>query len=35
MLYLKLKPAIENDRPKKKSRKYNNGYLDVEFTFVL
>ena len=33
MLQLKRKSAIENDRPKNKSCKCNNSYL--EFTFIL
>jgi len=41
MMQHKRKPAIENDWPKKKSRKYtnsykcNNSYVDVGFTFIL
>ena len=35
MLQLKRKSAIEDDRPKKKSRKYSDSYLDFGFTFIL
>ena len=35
MLQFKRKSAIEDDRPKKKSRKYRDSYLDFGFTFIL
>ena len=35
MLQFKCKSAIEDDRPKKKSYKYNDSYLDFAFTFIL
>ena len=35
MLQFKRKSAIEDDRPKKKSHKYKDSYLDFGFTFIL
>ena len=35
MLQFKRKSAIEDDRPKKKSYKYSDSYLDFGFTFIL
>ena len=35
MLQFKHKSAIKDDRPKTKSRKYNDSYLDFGFTFIL
>jgi len=35
MLQPKRKSALENYMPEKKSRKYNNSYLDFWFTFTL
>ena len=35
MLQFKRKSAIEDDRPKKKSRKYSDSYLDFGFTLIL
>ena len=35
MLQFKRKSAIEDDRPKNKSHKYSDSYLDFGFTFIL
>ena len=35
MLQFKRKSAIKDDRPKKKSYKYSDSYLDFGFTFIL
>ena len=35
MLQAKRKSSIGDDKPKKKSRKYSNTYLDFGFTFIL
>ena len=35
MLQFKCKSAVEDDRPKKKSRKYSDSYLNFGFTFIL
>ena len=34
MLQVKRKSAIEYDKPKKKSHKYSDSYLDFGFTFI-
>ena len=34
-MQFKRKSAIKDDRPKKKSRKYSDSYLDFGFTFIL
>ena len=35
ILQAKRKSAIGDDKPKKKSRKYSDTYLDFGFTFIL
>ena len=35
MLQAKRKSSIGDDKPKKKSRKYSDTYLDLDFTFIL
>ena len=35
MLKAKRKNSTEDDKPRKKSRKYSDNYLDFGFTFVL